>query len=121
VGVPKGPTNAAWFDFGPRPGDSGSAVIVGHEGWKDGIAAVFDDLYKLHTGDRVYVEDGRGTITAFVVREVRTYDQNGDASDVFGLNDGKAHLNLITCEGVWNKTQKSYSNRLVVFTDKEIE
>ncbi len=119
VGVPEGPVNAAWFDLGPRPGENGSAVIVGHFGWKNGIPAVFDNLYKLQKGDKIYVEDETGTITTFVVREVRTYDQNEDASSVFNSSDGKAHLNLITCQGVWNKAQKSYSDRLVVFADKE--
>jgi hypothetical protein len=33
-----------------------------------------------------------------------------------GSND-KAHLNLITCDGVWDVTKKSYSKRLVVFAD----
>lgn len=116
--VPKGPTDAAWFDLGPRPGENGSAVIAGHEGWKDGIRAVFDDLYKLRIGDKVYVEDEREETTTFVVRGIQAYDQNGDGSDVFSSNDGKAHLNLITCEGTWNAAEKSYSNRLVVFTEK---
>jgi len=119
MAVTEGPTDVAWFDLGPRPGEIGSAVIAGHEGWKDGIAAVFDDLYKLQKGDKIYVEDGQGTMTTFVVREIRAYDQNGDASDVFNSNDGKAHLNLITCAGTWNATQRSYSHRLVVFTDIE--
>jgi len=119
MAVPTGPTDVAWFDLGPRPGEDGSAVIAGHEGWKDGIWAVFDDLYKLRIGDKVYVEDGQNATTTFVVSGIETYDQNGNASSVFSSSDGKAHLNLITCEGIWNATEKSYSNRLVVFTDKE--
>jgi LPXTG-site transpeptidase (sortase) family protein len=119
MGVPTGPTGTTWFELGPRPGEAGSAVIAGHEGWKDGIAAVFDNLYKLQVGDQVYVQDEQGTTTAFVVRSIGTYGQNGDASDVFSSSDGKAHLNLITCEGTWNAAEKSYSNRLVVFTDQE--
>jgi LPXTG-site transpeptidase (sortase) family protein len=119
MGVPTGPTGTAWFELGPRPGEIGSAVIDGHEGWKGGIAAVFDNLYKLQIGDQVYVQDEQGAATAFVVRSSGTYGQNGDASDVFSSSDGKAHLNLITCEGTWNAAEKSYSNRLVVFTDQE--
>jgi LPXTG-site transpeptidase (sortase) family protein len=119
MAVPAGPTDVAWFDLGPRPGENGSAVIAGHEGWKDGIWAVFDDLYQLHIGDKVYVEDEGGATTTFVVSGIQTYDQNGDASEVFSSSDGKAHLNLITCEGTWNAAEKSYSNRLVVFTDKQ--
>lgn len=117
--VPKGPTNTAWFNLGPRPGEEGSAVISGHFGWKNGISAVFDNLHKLKTGDKIYTTDDKGIATAFVVREIRSYDQNADASYVFGSNDGKAHLNLVTCQGIWNKKLKSYSNRLVVFADKE--
>ncbi len=119
--VPKSPADAAWFSLGPRPGENGSAVIAGHYGWKNGIPAVFDNLHKLQKGNKLYVEDEKGATITFVVREVRTYDQNEDASGVFSSSDGESHLNLITCEGVWNKTQKSYSNRLVVFTDKEME
>jgi LPXTG-site transpeptidase (sortase) family protein len=118
--IPKGPANVAWFNLGPRPGENGSAVIAGHYGrWKNGEGSVFDNLNKLGKGDRVYVEDENGAIISFVVRESRKYDPEADASDVFGSNDGKSHLNLITCEGVWNETEKSYSSRLVVFADKE--
>ncbi|MDO8520971.1 MAG: class F sortase [bacterium] len=119
--VPKAPADAAWFSLGPRPGESGSAVIAGHYGWKNGVQAVFDNLYTLRKGDKVYVEDEKGVTTTFVVRELRRYGENEDASGVFVSNDGVSHLNLITCEGVWNKDTKSYSKRLVVFTDKDIE
>ncbi|MDO8556867.1 MAG: class F sortase [Candidatus Jorgensenbacteria bacterium] len=119
VGAPKDPGNAAWLDLGPRPGEKGNSIIVGHFGWKNGIPAVFDYLYTLRKGDKLYVEDEKGATVTFIVRELRTYGENEDASDVFSSSDGKAHLNLITCEGVWNKVSKSYSERLVVFTDKE--
>lgn len=117
--VPKIPADAAWFDQGPRPGETGSAIIDGHYGWKDGIPAVFDDLSSLHAGDMIFVDGENGTTTAFVVRLIRTYGENEDAPNVFISNDGTAHLNLITCEGVWNATMQSYSGRLVVFADEE--
>lgn len=120
VGVPKSPTLAAWYNFGPRPGDNGSAVITGHYGyWKNGKVGVFNNLYKLRKGDKVYVKDDKGATTTFVVREFRTYDPKADASGVFISTDGKSHLNLITCGGAWNKVSKSYPKRLVVFTDKK--
>ena len=117
--VPKDPDNVAWFDLGPHPGENGSAVMAGHYGWKNNIPAVFDNLHKLRKGDKLYIEDDKGVIITFVVRESRRYNPNDDASDVFGSTDGKSHLNLITCEGVWDKISKTYSKRLVVFTDKE--
>jgi LPXTG-site transpeptidase (sortase) family protein len=118
--VPIGSANAGWYNLGPRPGETGSAVIDGHFGvWKDGTVGVFNNLNKLQIGDNLYIQDGNGATLTFVVRELRTYDPTADASEVFGSSDGKAHLNLITCEGTWNAITKSYSNRLVVFTDKK--
>lgn len=121
MGVPKGPAEVAWYKLGPRPGETGSAVIAGHSGWKNNKPAVFDNLNKLQKGDKIYIEDKKGVVVTFVVREKRLYDPNADATDVFTSSDGKAHLNLVTCEGVWDKVSKSYSKRLVVFTDKETE
>jgi len=117
--VPKGPTEVAWFNLGPRPGERGSAVIAGHYGWKNNIPAVFDNLNKLRKGDKIFIEDEKGVVAAFIVREIRIYSKDEAAPDVFGSSDSKAHLNLITCTGDWNKEEKTRSERLVVFTDKE--
>lgn len=115
--VPKGPVDVAWFDQGPQPGEKGSAVIAGHSGWKNGLPAVFDNLSTLQKGDKIYVENNQGRLSTFVVRESRKYDPKADAQSVFLSNDGKAHLNLITCIGAWNAAEKSRSERLVVFAD----
>ena len=115
MGVPGNITDVGWFDLGPRPGERGSAVIDGHVDGGNGGKGVFIDLDKLKEGDKLYIEDSRGAITSFVVRESRTYDP-GYTEEVFNSTDG-VHLNLITCNGIWNKTKKSYSKRLVVFAD----
>lgn len=117
--APKGPNEVVWFNLGSRPGENSTAVMAGHYGWKNNIPAVFDNLHKLCKGDRIFVEDTKEVTTTFVVREIRTYGKDEVAPDVFGSSDGKAHLNLITCTGVWNKAEKTRSERLVVFTDKE--
>lgn len=118
LAAPKGPANGGWYDKGPRPGETGKAVIDGHYGYKDGIPAVFDNLHALQAGDTIDVVDEKGVTITFVVRELRKYTPNEDASTVFHATDGKAHLNLITCQGAWNQTQQGYSNRLVVFADR---
>jgi LPXTG-site transpeptidase (sortase) family protein len=115
--VPKNPDEVAWFNLGPRPGDKGSAVIAGHRGWKGGKAVVFDNLEKLRAGDKLYIEDDKGETVSFVVRESRVYDAEAYAPEVFASQDG-AHLNLITCVGDWDKSKKSYTKRLVIFTDR---
>jgi LPXTG-site transpeptidase (sortase) family protein len=118
--VPAGPDDTAWLDLGPRPGEIGSAVIDGHAGWKDNIPAVFDNLYKLNIGDKIFIEDASGMTLTFVVRKIRTYTSTADVSAVFASNDTKAHLNLITCAGAWNEATKSSSKRLVVFADRDM-
>lgn len=119
VGVPNDPANAAWFDLGPRPGEIGSAVITGHVNWYYGATGVFADLNKVQLGDTIVIEDDTGAEISFVVRKIRSYDATADAVDVFSSNDGQAHMNLITCEGDWDKTAQQYTKRLVIFTDKE--
>ncbi|EKD23795.1 MAG: peptidase C60 sortase A and B [uncultured bacterium] len=119
--APKEAANGAWFKLGPRPGTTGSAVIAGHYGWKNNLPAVFDNLHMLVKGDKISIEDEKGQVITFVIREIKSYDQYADATDVFESTDGKAHLNLVTCQGIWNKGKQSYSKRLVVFTDREYE
>lgn len=119
MGIPKNQEDVAWFNHGQRPGEVGSAVIDGHYGWKSKKPSAFDNLYKLRIGDKIFVEDDKGIVISFVVRETRRYDESSNAPDVFVSKDGKSHLNLITCEGQWDKVSQSYPNRLVVFADKE--
>ncbi|MFS8118949.1 MAG: class F sortase [Microcoleus sp.] len=116
--TPTSKEDVGWYKLGQRPGENGNAVITGHYGWKNNEAAAFDSLNKLQKGDQLSVVDDKSAIITFVVRESRSYDPKADASDIFISKDGKSHLNLITCEGVWSNAKKSYSQRLVVFTDK---
>ncbi len=118
---PKGPKEVGWFALGVRPGEVGSAVIDGHSGWKNNIPAVFDTLHTLKAGDKVLVEDEKGVIHTFIVREIKIYKSNQRVEGIFDSSDGKAHLNLITCTGFWNKILKGRSDRLVVFTDIEVK
>lgn len=118
--VPSGRTTSAWFNLGPRPGEIGSAVIDGHNGWVNGLPSIFNKLHTVHPGDIVSVEDDQGVTTRYRVRELKTYAINDRPSNIFTSDDGQAHLNLITCEGVWSKAKQSYSHRLVVFTDKTL-
>jgi LPXTG-site transpeptidase (sortase) family protein len=122
IDLPKSPIKAAWFNLGPRPGDNGSAIIIGHYGvWKNGTPTIFNNLHKLRQGDKLYIKDEKGVIITFVVSKLVIYDKSEDVSSVFNAGDGKAHLNLVTCAGVWNNFSKSYPKWLIVFSDQEIK
>ena len=117
---PKTSQGVAWWKIGARPGNIGTAVMSGHYGtWKNGETSVFDNLDKLKQGDKLFIEDERGTLITFVVRDIGNYEADADTQDIFFSNDGGVHLNLITCEGIWNEAKKTYSSRLVIFADKE--
>ncbi|MFA6304587.1 MAG: class F sortase [Patescibacteria group bacterium] len=119
MAVPQNLNNVAWYKLGPKPGEIGSAVMAGHFGWKNNRPSTFNNLHKLRARDKVQFKNDKGVIITFVVRESREYDPLSDAFEIFNSNDNKAHLNLITCQGIWDKISKNYSKRLVVFTDKE--
>lgn len=121
MGVPKIPRNVAWFKLGPRPGEIGSATISGHVNWWNGATAAFAKINKLKSGDKIKVQDDKGVTYTFIVSGSKSYSAAADATAVFFSTDGKAHLNLITCAGVWDKRTKQYTKRLVIFADKETE
>ena len=119
--VPKLIENVAWFKLGVHPGEIGSAVISGHYGWKNKKVSAFDKLHLLKKGDVILVEDENGVVISFVVSEIKIYAWQADSKEVFISSDGKSHLNLIACAGKWDKVAQTYSDRLVVFTDKVLQ
>lgn len=120
VEAPRDPKGVAWFTGSAMPGQIGTSIIDGHSGYKGNIQAVFDTLYKLKKGDKIYVTNEKGLDVVFTVRELRTYSSDTSPAEVFISKDDRSHLNLITCTGEWDKNKKSHTLRLVVFTDKEI-
>lgn len=119
LGTPTSPVSTGWYNGGPRPGEVGSSVIDGHYGMANDKPAVFDSLNALQVGDKIQVEDEKGVVTTFIVTGSRLYSTEEDATAVFRTSDGKARLNLITCQGVWNAGQSNYETRLVVFSVRE--
>ncbi|KKS93683.1 MAG: peptidase C60 sortase A and B [Candidatus Collierbacteria bacterium GW2011_GWC2_43_12] len=117
MATPSSAYEVGWFKLGSIPGEIGNAVIAGHFDNKDGDPGVFANLSKLSRGDKLYVENSQGGQTAFSVREIRV-SEPGYLEEVFVGSDS-AHLNLVTCGGVWDKNNNTYSERLIVFADKE--
>jgi len=117
MGIPTNFTDVAWYKDGPLPGMPGSAVIDGHLDGKDVPEAVFYDLEKLQLGDLVEVIDESGKKLQFKVVGSKSYDRNATTTEVFSGDVSRARLNLITCSGDWIANEKSYNERIVVFTE----
>ncbi len=116
--VPREWNDVGWFEKGYRPGERGSAVIAGHlDSTTD--RAVFWDLNKLQPGDKVVVkgEDGSERTFQVVGSEIYVYYQ-APLDRIFGPA-GAPMLNLVTCNGTFDRGAKNYDKRLVVYT-KEV-
>jgi LPXTG-site transpeptidase (sortase) family protein len=116
MAVPVEFENVGWFREGYIPGETGNAVIAGHVDDARGNRAVFGRLSDVELGDSVLVEGEEGMLEFRVVRkEIFPYDTE-DTSEIFGESD-KPMLNLITCDGTWDQSRRTYTERLVVFAE----
>ena len=116
MGVPTNYTDVAWYKHGTIPGQIGSAVIDGHVDNGLGLSGVFKNLEKLAAGDDVYVVTKTGRELHFVVQSVNSYPYKSVPLNALFLRNDDARLNLITCGGTWVKSEKTYDQRLVVYT-----
>jgi sortase (surface protein transpeptidase) len=111
--------DVAWYKLGPRPGETGNAVIDGHLDSAVG-PAIFLYLRNLRIGDRIYVTDDGGVVRTFAVTEMDSYGLNDAPLErIFGPSSGH-NLNLITCSGTWDAQAHIYNQRLVVYTQQVV-
>ena len=104
---------AGWWKGGPRPGQVGPAVIMGHVHWPTG-PAVFWRLRSLQRGDEILVDRADGTTARFVVTGRDNYKKTAFPSDLVYYPTLKPELRLVTCGGL-DGTTGSYTENLVVF------
>jgi sortase (surface protein transpeptidase) len=116
MGVPNNYTDVAWYELGPTPGTPGNAVIAGHLDSKSG-PAVFYHLEDLVPGDEIFTTTADGQEFRFVVTTLETYSaDDAPLERIFG--DATApQLNLITCDGAFDRAVREYDKRLVVYAE----
>lgn len=112
--APSNFTDVAWYKYGPAPGQAGGAVIAGHVDNGLALAGVFKHLQDIALGSDIYVTTKQGRKLHFLVADVRSYPYDEVPTQLLFAPGGDARLNLITCDGTWLPTQKTYDHRLVV-------
>lgn len=119
MAAPKQFEDVGWYKYGTVPGETGSAVIAGHEDDAIATPAIFYDLHKLRAGDEVVVVGEEGESLRFRVTEtkIHPYNLTGPELERIFNADGKRRLNLITCAGDWLPAAKTNDQRLVVYTE----
>jgi sortase (surface protein transpeptidase) len=101
---------AGWWEGGPRPGQVGPAVIMGHVRWN--APAVFSRLHTLQRGDEILIDRADGTTARFVVTGQGNYKKTAFPSDLVYYPTLEPELRLVTCGGL---ISGQYSENLVVF------
>jgi hypothetical protein len=114
LAVPKDFGDTGWWSGGPRPGDPGPAVIVGHVDSYTG-PAVFYRVGELRPGDAIAVVGADGRRARFRVEGSERYPKADFPTDrVYGRTNGAA-LRLITCSGTFDHDTGHYLDNTVVF------
>ena len=105
---------AGWYALGPRPGDPGSAVILGHVDSKRG-PAVFYRLRELRPGDEIGITRADGSSVRFAVQGTRQYDKRRFPTDEVYYPTLTPELQLVTCGGQFDATAGHYRSNIIVF------
>ena len=113
VEVPAAFDVAGWFADGPRPGQAGPAVVLGHVDSRDG-PGVFFRLADLDEGAQVHVDRADGSVVTFRVTDVLTVRKDAFPTDqVYGPTLAPA-LRLVTCGGPFDTSAGSYRDNVIV-------
>jgi sortase (surface protein transpeptidase) len=114
--VPDNVTEVAWYEYGPTPGQAGSAVLAAHVDLAGQGPGVFFGLRTLEPGDLVEVSYADGSAAAFRVVARTVYDKDELPTDVIFSRQGPPVLTLITCGGGFSRSSRTYDSNVVVYT-----
>jgi Sortase domain len=114
IEVPHDWNTAGWYDRGPRPGQPGPAVILGHVDSRTG-PAVFYRLRALRPREIVRVSLADGRILVFRVQRVERYPKDEFPTEAVYFPTLNRELRLITCGGDFDHARGSYRDNIVVY------
>jgi hypothetical protein len=104
--------DVGWYNGGPVPGSPGDAVINGHAGYP-GQPLIFGRLANVQPGEQIVVMLADGSRQVFTVVSVSSWAVGTSPPHMFEPF-GPPRLTLVTCDGAFNDTNKTYASRLMV-------
>ncbi len=108
------PLEVGWYQYGPAPGEQGSAVLAGHIA-SSGIDGAFRNLDRLEPGDRFTIDFEDGSRRQFEVTDLQQYDKEELPFDQIFTDEGAPRLALITCGGAFDYSARSYEDNIVAY------
>lgn len=113
--VPNNVSDIAWYRYGPRPGEAGSAVLAAHVDLVGQGPGVFFRLRLLEPGDVVRVAFADGSEARFRVEARATYQKDELPLEAIFSRRGSPVLTLVTCGGGFDRSASSYDSNVVVY------
>lgn len=113
IAVPSKASVAGWYAEGPRPGQAGPAVILGHVDWAGG-PAVFFRLADLRPGAVVQVVREGGSVMAFRVTGLSQVPKASFPTDLVYSPTLQPALRLVTCGGSYDRKTRNYRDNVIV-------
>jgi hypothetical protein len=114
IAVPASPNVAGWYAGGPRPGQAGPAVILGHVDSQAG-PGIFFNLFKLKHNAAVLVDRADGSTVTFRVTTVSRVSKTRFPTDLVYVPTLQPTLRLVTCGGSFDHARRSYRDNVIVY------
>jgi hypothetical protein len=116
IQVPTNFEQAGWYAEGPRPGQPGPAVLLGHVDSKSG-PAVFYHLRRLKPGTPVYVDREDGSTVSFRVTALAQMPKTMFPTDLVYGPTLQPSLRLVTCGGIFDRATSNYLDNVIVYAE----
>ncbi len=103
-----------WYEFGPSPGETGSAVLAAHIAY-DGADGVFRNLIDSEVDDIFTIVFDDGSQSDYLVGERAQYAKTALPSERVFARGGAPVVTLISCGGDFQRSLSSYQDNIVVY------
>jgi hypothetical protein len=112
--VPDDPHIAGWYTGRPKPGDTGPAIITGHNQWS-GQLGVFWDLHRLGPGDVIEVHYDDASVVRFEIDRLEQHPKDAFPTQLVYGDTERAELRVITCGGHFDRDRRSHVDNVIAF------
>jgi Sortase domain len=116
IAVPERTDVAGWFAGGPRPGQPGPAVLLGHVDSRDG-PGIFIDLSRARPGTTVRIDRSDGSTVTFRITRVAKVPKVRFPTDLVYAPTLDPALRLVTCGGSFDRARGSYRDNVIAFAE----
>jgi sortase (surface protein transpeptidase) len=117
MAIPEDVDRVGWYEFGPVPGQEGSAVLAGHVDDREQGLGALAPLREAAVGDELVVTDADGTTTRWRVVSRELISKQVLPLERIFARVGPPRLTVVTCGGPFLPEYRSYRDNVVVVAE----